>query len=63
MNSVITRGAGLTFTIQARPGPMLLVVRGLADGVAGLPGHCLDFGGVLGDGESVWCGGQGERRR
>src|SRR6266851_4453060 len=37
------------------------VISGLAGRVAALPGHRLDPGGELGDGEAARCGGQGER--
>src|SRR6266568_837511 len=39
------------------------VVGGLPGGVAAVVGQGADLGGMLGDGESVWRGGQGQRGR
>ena len=48
---------------QALAAELAQVVGALADRVAGLPGHLPDPGGELGDGEAMWCGGQGQCRR
>src|SRR6266702_3858819 len=48
---------------EVLPAELAQVVSGLADRVAGLAGHGADPGGVLGDGEAVRRGVQGQCRR
>ena len=58
---VVAAGSG-GFDGESLAAELAQVIGGLPDRVVGVPVQLPDLGGVLGDGEAVWRGGQGQCR-